>query len=291
MKKIFVYNPKSGSALSKAELKARTLRHGITIDVWLPIGERFTRQLTMHVQKQCLVYVLGGDGTISSVASIITHTRSILIPLPGGTLNHFSKDLGMPQDLDTALSALKNYRDCMIDIASVNETYFINNSSIGIYAKSLEVRENLKGTLPKWPAALLANLHVLLRFKRYRMTIDGVTIRSPILFVGNNKYSFTFGKLGTRNSLMKGVLTLAVTHAFTRRETILTALRVLIGKGPEQKQLEVSYPEHVTIAMKKSHMTVSHDGEMSRLQTPLRYTLHKNALRVRLPFSGKESKK
>jgi diacylglycerol kinase family enzyme len=51
----------------------------------------------------------GGDGTVSSVASILAGGGKALGILPLGTLNHFAKDLTIPIDLEEA--AARSSRD------------------------------------------------------------------------------------------------------------------------------------------------------------------------------------
>jgi len=46
-----------------------------------------------------LVIAGGGDGTVSSVAGALAGTRTKLAILPLGTLNHFARDLRIPQKL------------------------------------------------------------------------------------------------------------------------------------------------------------------------------------------------
>src|SRR5438094_5337964 len=49
-----------------------------------------------------IIVAAGGDGTVSTVASALVGTDRTLGVLPSGTLNHFAKDLGIPQDLESA---------------------------------------------------------------------------------------------------------------------------------------------------------------------------------------------
>src|SRR5688572_16239962 len=44
------------------------------------------------------ILVSGGDGTIASAADALAGTECELAVLPGGTLNHFARDLGLPRD-------------------------------------------------------------------------------------------------------------------------------------------------------------------------------------------------
>src|SRR5690349_7446797 len=48
----------------------------------------------------------GGDGTISSVASVLAGTSAILGVIPLGTLNHFARDLQVPLDVNEAMNAI-----------------------------------------------------------------------------------------------------------------------------------------------------------------------------------------
>src|SRR5688572_19322610 len=46
----------------------------------------------------------GGDGTLSTVASVLAGTGTPLGILPLGTLNHFAKDLSIPLDVEAAVA-------------------------------------------------------------------------------------------------------------------------------------------------------------------------------------------
>ena len=48
----------------------------------------------------------GGDGTVSSVASVLVGSNTPLGVLPLGTLNHFAKDVGIPLDLEGAVATV-----------------------------------------------------------------------------------------------------------------------------------------------------------------------------------------
>src|SRR3954447_4705000 len=53
-----------------------------------------------------LLIVGGGDGTISAAASALVGTETRLGILPLGTLNHFSRDLGLPTDIGEAVKVI-----------------------------------------------------------------------------------------------------------------------------------------------------------------------------------------
>ena len=54
-------------------------------------------------RKVDIIIAGGGDGTISTVASLMLDSDIPLGVLPLGTLNHFAKDIGMPPELDKCI--------------------------------------------------------------------------------------------------------------------------------------------------------------------------------------------
>jgi diacylglycerol kinase family enzyme len=66
----------------------------------------------------------GGDGTINAVASQVVGTDKALGILPLGTLNHFAKDLKIPQDLEAAARNIVEGRIMKVDVGEVNGRYF-----------------------------------------------------------------------------------------------------------------------------------------------------------------------
>lgn len=277
---ILVYNPKSGSAPSKRELTKKCTTAGIEVEVFIPIGNGFERKLKRHVESGKYIAVVGGDGTISAVAGQVANTKATLIPLPGGTLNHFTKDLGIPQDIDEALAKLAQIKPRTIDIAQVNDTYFINNSSIGIYPETLRDREETQSILGKWPAAVLASFRAMVKLRAYTITIDSKTVTTPFVFVGNNRYSIHPLGGTERSSLDEGLLTVFVAKTQSRVKLIAIAVLALIGKTKQLPDFDIFHPKSLTIQTKRAQISVSHNGEVSKLSCPLTYKICPKALRV-----------
>lgn len=280
MKIVLVYNPKSGSALTREELRKKCAAADIEVAAFVAIEDGFERKLAPHVKKGENIAVIGGDGTVSAVAGQVAHTEAVLVPLPGGTLNHFTKDLNIPQDIDEALKRLKRCRAHRIDIAKLDGTFFINNSSMGIYPASLRDREDLEPVTGKWPAAVAASFRALARFKTYHVTIDDKSFTTPFIFVGNNRYALdSFG--GTeRGSLDEGLLTVFAAKTQSRLTLLKIASFALVGKAKQLPEFEEFHVTSLTIETKRSKLSVSHDGEVSKFASPLTYKIHPKALRI-----------
>jgi diacylglycerol kinase family enzyme len=280
MKIVLVYNPQSGSSLSAAVLRRKCRAAGIEIQKLIAIKDGFENRLTPFIEKGDIIGVIGGDGTVSAVAGLVADTKATLLPLPGGTLNHFTKDLGVSQDIDEALRRATDAKPRLIDVGCVNDTIFINNSSLGIYPASLLTREEFETRVGKWPAAVAASLRALVRMKTYNVIVSGHAFATPFIFVGNNRYRLD--KIGgtERTHLDKGVLTVYMAKTRSRRTLLKIALFALVGGAERLPEFEVFHPTHLTIDTKRPTVSVSHDGEVSKMTMPLDYEIKKKALRV-----------
>lgn len=281
MKVVLVYNSKSGSALGERELRNKLHRHSINVEAAIQIEEGFEKKLAVHVKSGATVCVLGGDGTISAVANVLAGTKAVLAPLPGGTLNHFTKDLGIAQDIDEALAGLGRSKIHAIDVARINERVFLNNSSIGLYPASLRERKHFEDRLGKWPAAIIAGIRSFVRFRLYVVTVNNKTFRTPFIFVGNNNYVINSMGVPMRTRLNEGILSLMIARATTRRSLLKIAVFAIFGKARKLEEFDVMKVRTVTIETKKRKIGVSRDGEVGRLTTPIRYKAEPGKLRVR----------
>ncbi|MBL8149133.1 MAG: diacylglycerol kinase family lipid kinase [Blastocatellia bacterium] len=231
----------------------------------------------------------GGDGTISTVASVIVGTDMPLGVLPLGTLNHFAKDLEIPLDLEEAARVVAQGKVTAIDVAEVNGRVFVNNSSIGLYPQIVKRREGLRQRFGrnKWIAMLLAALMILRRFPLHqvRLSADGETLRrtTPFVFVGNNEYSIDLFTLGTRATLQDGILCLYIPNCSSRFSMLKLTVQALSNSLEQATDFETKSVQEVWIETRRKKVRVSLDGEVFRMRPPLHYRILPKALKVILP--------
>ena len=81
----------------------------------------------------------GGDGSQALIATVASRHGIPHVVVPAGTRNHFALDLGL--DRDDVVGALDAFGDAVertIDLATVNGRVFVNNASLGLYAKIVQ---------------------------------------------------------------------------------------------------------------------------------------------------------
>ena len=77
----------------------------------------------------------GGDGSQALVASIAVECDVPFVCVTAGTRNHFAQDLGLDRnDPRTSVHAFRDAIERRIDYATVNDRFFVNNVSLGVYA-------------------------------------------------------------------------------------------------------------------------------------------------------------
>jgi diacylglycerol kinase family enzyme len=255
------------------------------------LERRLRRVASQTVHPEDAIVVGGGDGTISLAAQHLAGTGIPLGILPLGTLNHFAKDLGLPQTLAEAVQAICNGRRHRVDLAEVNGRVFINNSSVGVYPHMVLDRDRRRHRdgVSKWRGMAEAALRVLRRLpaRRLRVTVPGNDrrhFRSPMLFVGNNDYTVSGTDLGGRARLDTGTLCLFVVARTSRWTLVRMAWRAMRGRLAEDQDL-VAWRGLTALHVdsRASRLPVSVDGEVVTLRPPLQYRARAGALTVLAP--------
>lgn len=236
-----------------------------------------------------LIIAGGGDGTISSVAGIVSTSGKTFGVLPLGTFNNFSKDLNIPQDIAGAVRVIAEGHTAVIDLAEVNGRIFINNSSIGLYPRIVRKREQQQQRLgrSKWSAAIWAALRMfrVSPFLKVEILVNGRLFlrKTPFVFVGNNEYEMDLFNIGRRRALDKGKLSVYFIHRGGRLGAFVLLFRTITGTIKQWRDFEQVLTESVMIQTRRRRLDVAFDGEVSLVDTPLRYRILPQALRLIVP--------
>ena len=289
-------NAQAGTAKAKRKDDLRALlaeifaQRGIEADFRFPHPEELPHLLQVARESEVDgIIVGGGDGTIRTAAAALAGSKIPLGVLPLGTLNHFSKDLGLPQKLEDAAQVIGTGNVARIDLGEVNGEVFINNSSIGIYPFMVLDRERIQEEegKRKWHAAFYAAVRALRKFplRKLRVRVENETVlhRSPIVFVGNNDYGLNSGQVGRRERLDRGELSVYVARVETRWGFLSLVLRGMLGKLRTSRDLKTLKSRFAEITSRTSRLPVALDGEVEILTPPLRYVIRKQALKVFVP--------
>ena len=255
-----VINPRSGRGSNAGELRDAATRLGIETHV-LGAGED-AAEVARRAPEGPLG-MAGGDGSLSSVAEVAVQRGVPFVAVPFGSFNHFARDLGIDRrDPAGALHAFSG-REQAIDVARVNGRLFLNNVSLGLYARLVHRRDG------RGAGALLKALGLLARHPAgLGVTVDGKRAHARVLVVSNNHYDLDLLSVGERRRLDEGVLYLYVAHGWLPSTWEETPGRRLV------------------VEARRGALEAAIDGEPTTLETPLRFEIEPGALRVLLPDGG-----
>jgi diacylglycerol kinase (ATP) len=135
---VIIANPTSGTfpplhTHHFDEALAILRNRGWRVDLWYTDapgeGEQLARKAVE--QKAHLVIAAGGDGTINEIIQGLAGSETALGVLPGGTVNVWARELGIPFDDVGACGVLVNGRTRRIDLGYVNGRYFLLMVGVG----------------------------------------------------------------------------------------------------------------------------------------------------------------
>jgi diacylglycerol kinase family enzyme len=206
----------------------------------------------------------GGDGSLAPVVQIAIERDLPFVCVPFGTRNHFARDLGL--DRDDPIAALDAFegRERRIDVGRVDGRVFLNNVSLGMYARLVHHREQhrrRREALARARAALIALRHRSAR----GLFVDGEPVVARVLLVSNNSYKLDLLSLGERERLDGAQLYLYA------------------GTGVLRSAWTERSAERFQIDAAAGQLPAAVDGEPEVLDTPFEVRSDPQALRVLVP--------
>ena len=292
-KVLVIVNRGGGSFNEQAveRLEALFEEHGIAPEIRLVAPGDLGAVCAEAAQAKAhdVVAAAGGDGTIATAAAALAGTGRALGVLPLGTLNHFARDAGIPIDLAQAVALIAAGQSRRVDLAEVNGHIFINNSAVGLYPEMVRFRDETQARTgrSKRLAMMSASLRALRSFRRRRLWISAegleAPLRTPLLFVGNNRYEVNLLALGRRAAIDQGELCLYAVRARSRLHLFWAGLRGVFGKLDQQQDFLTAYVREAQISANRAALSLSLDGEALTLPTPLCYRILPGALTLIAP--------
>jgi len=236
------------------------------------------------------VAVAGGDGTVEMAASLLAGSPVELAVVPGGTLNHFARDYGIPSDAKEAIDVAVSGAIRTVDVGVVNERIFINTSTVGVYVPYVQIRKRFEHYVGYRVASVLAALRIVPRLHGVRVTLkraDASVVRvTPLLFVGVGERTLTPPAIGARVAGGARALHVMIVERpdnarrWTRSYDRSASGRASPWPGWSPSFLEAHLVDGGQVELLPEGQRIAVDGEIVSMRSPLNYRLWRDALRV-----------
>lgn len=286
------FNPQAGgaarvrAALARdPRLELRELEPAHIADAVRAEAERGTTRLA----------ICGGDGTLSTALGAAAGSALQVGIIPGGTLNHFARDCGIPlDDPRAALELAVRGTAQPVDLGRVNGHPILNTSSVGVYVDFVRRRELLEKRLRYRVASVGAAFSVWRDPHAFAVemdTDDSVPRRvsTPLVFVGIHERVLARvapGTLGVRRAGGARALHILVVNEHTRLRIRSLVFRAVV-RGIDGLIVDDEIVSYLTagavVASAEARGTIAVDGELVAVTWPLRYEFVAGAVMVVKP--------
>lgn len=283
----FIYNPYSGEGAILKEIDKiidMYQKKGYTIIPYrIERGVDIKEAFKDIDESYKYILIAGGDGTIDSVVNAMKQ-EGIELPigiLPVGTANDFARFLGMTNNIDNDIEKILNSEPMKIDIGHVNDKYFVNVLSTGLFTDvSQKTDTNLKNTLGKL-AYYIKGIEQLPKFRSLdvKITANGKIYDTPmyLILVFNGQTAGGF-KIALDAKVDDGLLDVFILKSCHIAEFIHVFLKFMMGEHMDDPRVEYVKTKELLIESTEGIVT-DIDGEKGP-DFPLRVSCIKDGIEV-----------
>lgn len=279
-----VVNPDSGGG--RAGEVAAQVREALPAVTLVELGpdDDLAESLRRAADSAEVLAIAGGDGSVATAAHVAVERDLPLAVFPGGTLNHFAKDIGC----DTTAKAIRAVADgslSRVDVVRFNsETTVINTASIGAYPTFVRRRERLQDKLGKPVASAYAMLMTLRRDQPVRIAYDNKTLQTSLFFLGNSAYQPDGFAPAVRHRMDDGLLDVRILETGRPWSTLRILAALLTGRLQRSRLYhELRVPQFRFTAV-DGPVPIAHDGEVDIPCAEAEFTACYRALQVFRPM-------
>lgn len=207
-----------------------------------------------YKDQENIIYSVGGDGTLTRILQGIIGTKNKLGVIPSGSGN----------DTYRAIKKLPK-GESLIDIAKINETYFINVACTGLDAEVGNNIDVLRKT--KIPTSQLYNASIVYTFVKYKFkkikiktSIKQIEDSYSILSICNGGYYGGGFNIAPKSQLTDGLLDIYYVEKMNKLKIIPLLLKLKKGKHEGKRRVHKFRTNHIELEIEEE-ITFNIDGE------------------------------
>lgn len=207
-----------------------------------------------YKEEENIIYIVGGDGTVTKALPGIVGTKNKLGIIPSGSGN----------DTYRAIKALPEGEN-KIDLGKINDTYFINVACIGIDAEVGNNVDILRKN--KIPTSQLYNASIVYTFCKFKFKnikiktkIKEIDDKYTIVSICNGAFYGGGFNIAPKSQLTDGLLDIYYVEKMAKIKMIPLILKLKKGKHEGKRKIHKFRTNHVEISLDEN-ITFNVDGE------------------------------
>lgn len=258
MKYIFIINEKAGKGKSKKivpKIKEACDKRNYDYEIRYITEEINSEDIVKEYKDgNNVIYVVGGDGTLTKTLPGIIETKNKLGVIPAGSGN----------DTYRTIKLLPKGEN-KIDLAKINDTYFINVACTGVDAEVANNIDKLRKT--KIPTSQLYNASIIYTFVKFKnktmklhTDIKDINSKYTILSICNGAYYGGGFNIAPKAELTDGLLDIYYAEKMSKIKMIPLLLKMKKGKHEGKRKIHKFRTNHIEIDFEEE-ITFNVDGE------------------------------
>ncbi len=231
-----------------------------------------------------VLFVVGGDGSLREAAASLAGSGTALAAIPGGTVNVFAREAGIPRTLKGALDAHLTGQTLRMDLGKGDGQRFLLMAGIGWDAEIVRrVSRGMKRRLGD-VAYIIQGVRTLPSLRPHHTTWrwDHERIEAPLalMVLGNTRLYGGRVDLTPNAFANDGSLDLIALCPENIRDGARLAMKLAIGRLAGDRHV---IEERITqVAIETPGLAVQFDGDFVG-ETPMAFEIEPGALAVRVP--------
>ena len=208
-----------------------------------------------YKNEENIIYSVGGEGTLTRILQGIIGTKNKLGVIPSGSGNDTFRTIKMLPEGEN-----------LVDIAKINDTYFINVACTGLDA---EVGNNVDilREKTKIPASQLYNASIIYTFVKYKFkkikiktSIKEIQDSYSILSICNGGYYGGGFNIAPKSQMTDGLLDIYYVEKMSKLKIIPLLLKLKQGKHEGKRKIHKFRTNHIELEFEEK-ITFNIDGE------------------------------
>ena len=249
MKYIFIVNKEAGNVKNKEivnKIKNACKNNNIEYEIRYITKEKTGADIAKEYKdEENVIYVVGGDGTITMTIEGIIGTNNKLGIIPAGSGNDTYRTVKMLPNGETK-----------IDLGKINNTYFINVACIGIDAEVANNVDIVKSKVPPSQIYKASIVYTFIKFKskKLEMRTKVKTIKDfyTILSICNGAYYGGGFNIAPKSNLTDGLLDVYYAEKMSKIKMLPLLLKVKKGKHEGKRKVHKFRTNHIEINLQEN---------------------------------------
>ena len=274
------------------ELRRELERRGVDVPLWIEVPKsRFVPKQVKRALNEGskLLFVWGGDGTIQRSIDAMVGSDAALAILPAGTANLLATNLGIPQDIEQAVSIAFRGEQRKLDVGRFNGERFAVMAGAGFDASMIQqANGTLKDRLGRAAYVWTGSENLRAKPFKAKIDIDGVPWyagAASCILVGNVGRLFGGIEVFEDARPDDGRLEVGVVNADGITDWVRTLARTAVGQAERSPLVQATSATKIEVKLNRKVLYELDGGDREKVKS-FTVKVQPAAITICLPKGG-----